>query len=154
MASSLNITSLTRAGMFLIAPESQGFPAVFVCSIPTAGAVPAGAIDTSKGFYLTAFGRRCTHLGCYVLPGIFTGQATELPSRDLVITCRCHFSSFDLAREAMNVQGPATDFLPRVALRAVDDPVTRVELISWVREVSVPYGVPFDGTSGQPPEKP
>ena len=151
MAITVDVSPLTSAGKYLTVPE---LPSVFVCSLPVKGTLSPGSIATKQGFYLTAFSRRCTHLGCNILPDTAIGQAIDLPSPDYVVTCPCHFSAFDLVNRALTVQGPATDFLPRVALRGIDDPLTQVELISWIRDESVPYGVPFEGTSGQPLEKP
>jgi len=150
-----DISALDSAGKYLTA-EASGFP-VFICSLPLRGALPAGAVDTKKGFYLAAYSQTCTHLGCRILPDTIAGQAGNLPSSDFsdfLVTCRCHFSTFDLLNRGMTVQGPATDFLSQVELRGLDDPLTQVELVGWIRMRSVPYGVPFSGTSAQPPEKP
>jgi arsenite oxidase small subunit len=55
---------------------------------------------------IVAYSALCTHMGCPVGYDAATN----------VFQCPCHFSQFDVARDAMLVNGPATQHLPRVAL--------------------------------------
>ncbi len=149
----IDISALNSPGKY-ITFYSGSFPGIFLCSLPVRGVVPTGALDTKKGFYIAAYSLKCTHLGCRIIGDSTPGQAGNLPTSDYLVTCPCHLSTFDLMRRALAVQGPATDFLAQVELRGLDDPLTQLELVGWIRTRSVPYGIPFGKTSKTSPEKP
>jgi Rieske Fe-S protein len=153
----VRVDDLDRAGKYKLNTDAR-FADVFVCRIRHAGAVPDGAVDLTGGECLVAFSRLCTHLGCHVAATPVPGSVGQLPTlpgeQDFssVVLCPCHFSSFELARQGLVILGPATDCLPQIELRRYD--ATQVELVRWMRHPkrSIPYGVPFGGTSNSPPE--
>jgi Rieske Fe-S protein len=67
-----------------------------------------------------------------------------LPAVAAVLTCPCHFSSFALLLMGLTVAGPATDGL---AQRAITGTAANLQLGDWLRDRSVPYGVPFRAQS-------
>jgi arsenite oxidase small subunit len=84
-----------------------------------------GSVAHPDGGFVAAFGIACTHMGCllvheppaagdldYGAPG--AGQ----PERLVCGPCPCHGSSFDLIRAGLVIQGPATQNLPQLAVRA------------------------------------
>jgi nitrite reductase/ring-hydroxylating ferredoxin subunit len=145
----VSVARLDSAGKYILIPDAP-FEDVFLCRLQIPGLVPAGAVPIGKGHAVLAFSRKCTHLGCYLVATLAVG---DLPP-DGLIRCKCHASCFDLTAEGLVVVGPATDWLPQVELRPADEPLTKVELVRWIRDRSVPYGVPFAGTSANPPERP
>jgi len=147
----VNVAPLDRPGKYVF-HHSQTFPDLFVCRLSPTGGRPEGALDLGNGDYLIAFSRVCTHLGCMLLPKVARDAAGNLPSADGLLICPCHQSCFDLTARGLVVIGPATDCLPGVELRAVDQPVTQVKLVRWIRGASTPFGVPYLGTSHIPPE--
>ena len=102
---------------------------------------------------IVAYSNLCTHLSCHLLQrpkDEAVGQVADEYARTGQLVCPCHFSSFDLTKQGLPVNAPATACLPQVELRKVPDSITQVELVGWVRVHSVPYGVSFDRTSNAP----
>lgn len=79
---------------------------------------------------LVAYSKLCTHMGCPV--GLYrTG--------DNVLFCPCHQASFDAARGAQPVFGPATRSLPQLPLGVGEDGIL-VALGDFVEDVGGPVG--------------
>jgi Rieske Fe-S protein len=161
MEAIVDVSKLDVAGKFLVLnePADHGpFTNVFVTRAAYSTGVPVGAIDLGNRECLLAFSRLCTHMGCHLAnvdAGTATGTFRRLSANakfSSVIICPCHATNFDLLQRGLPVIGPATDCLPQVALERVD--TQRVRLTRWMRGHDVPYGVPFAGTSLNPPETP
>lgn len=135
-----------QAGEYRLTKGSTRFPDVLVCRLKSPDTPPPDAVDLGNGEYLVAYSRRCTHLGCSLAPTVDPGPG-RLPLDGTLLRCPCHFSCFDLAQRGLAVAGPATDCLPQVAIRLEGNDA---ELRDWVRRESVPYGVPYEGTSKKP----
>ena len=112
---------------------------------------PPGAVPVSTQNCVIAFSRKCTHMGCYLLPE--SAAETKLPDPSGLVRCPCHSSCFDVLKKGLVAGGPATEWLPIRELRPVLDStglVTRVELLGWCRWGSVGRGVPYGGTDAKP----
>ena len=140
-----------QKGQYRLVPNNIHFPDVFIGRIAFESRLPPGALDLGGGECLIAYSRKCTHLGCALVSS--QPDSGELPLEGTSIRCSCHFSSFDLEKQGLVVLGPATSFLPQVSLEAINEPITKVRLTRWIRENSVLYGVPYEGTSSQPPSE-
>jgi Rieske Fe-S protein len=148
----VDVSSLSEVGKYVVVRDGATFGDVFLCRIHAPARQPRGAVDVGGGQYIVGFSRKCTHMSCYlVADNVPTGTAADLPTKDGLLSCNCHSSCFDLASDGLTVVGPATDALASVELKALDNPVTRVEIVRWQRDRSVPYGVPYGGTSRNPP---
>lgn len=145
------IAGLDQAGHYRLV-SSTTFPDVILCRIRYTGELPVGSVKVADGECVVAFSRLCTHLGCHTapdLPANGVGLLPMAPNEEAftsLVVCPCHFSCFDLGEEGLCVLGPATDCLPQVALRQSSEPKA-VELVGWMIVKSVPYGVPYGGTS-------
>lgn len=140
-------------GKYVMVTNDEVFRDVFVCRVKPLHGAPPGAVNMKDGTYIVGFSRKCSHMSCrLVADNSVVKVADELPTNDGLLSCRCHSSCFDLTNFGLPVIGPATDGIASVELKAVDDPVTQVEVIGWQRIRSMPYGVPYGGTSENPPE--
>ena len=133
---------------------ASGFDA-FLCRFRIEGPLPAEAIKITADEYVIGFGRRCTHMGCRLVSETAVGTSRPLPSVDGLLRCSCHLSCFDLSFSGLVVMGPATDWLPTLQLTPVADPTTgvinSVRIDGWNTTRSVPYGIPYGGTTANPP---
>jgi ubiquinol-cytochrome c reductase iron-sulfur subunit len=68
---------------------------------------------------LVAYSKICTHAGCAVSLYRSPNFAPQSPKRALV--CPCHYSTFDVARGADVIFGPAGRPLPQLPLRVDDE---------------------------------
>lgn len=101
-------------------------------------------LDPSSSEWVVAFSNACTHMGCDVIP---TKKEADLEGGHLAGPCLCHMSTFDLSRGGMTVMGPATEALPQLRLKWADEQtMTMVEVVEWIRDESVPYGLPYGQT--------
>ena len=64
---------------------------------------------------VVAYSNLCTHMGCPI--------TDYEPDHRLLGPCPCHFTTFDLSRDAQVTLGQATQNLPRVLLEVEDDDV-------------------------------
>ena len=55
---------------------------------------------------IVAYSGVCTHMGC----------PTSYDPKTKIFACPCHYSHFDAAADAMLINGPATQHLPRITL--------------------------------------
>ena len=147
----VNVASLDAVGKIMSAPSAD-FPDVFLCRIRYEEELPEGAVEVGPdhpGECIVAFSRVCTHLACYLVEE----SDTELPLYEdgfVMCACKCHLSSFDLAKRGVPINAPATACLPQVRLlrQSADttQPIKTVELSGWMDASSVPYGVPYGNT--------
>lgn len=73
---------------------------------------------------IVAFSNLCTHMGC---------PLTEFQADHGVLgPCPCHFTTFDLARDAQVTLGQATQQLPRVLLTPDGDDIYAVGILRLV----------------------
>jgi len=88
--------------------------------------VPDGVGPNSD---VVAYSSICTHLGCTVTWKAQTG----------VISCPCHFSSFDPARGGIMIVGHATTNLPQVMLQVEDGKLvaTGMRGLIWGRQTNL-----------------
>ncbi len=118
-----------------------------------ADGLPPGAWAVSSDDCVLAFSRRCTHMGCSLLPES-PGADSPLPDAAGLLRCACHSSCFDVAKKGLVVGGPATEWLPIHELRPVLDDttgqVTAMEHVGWCRWGDVERGVPYGGTDAKP----
>jgi Rieske Fe-S protein len=118
-----------------------------------AGGRPPAALPVSGGDCVVAFSRKCTHMGCFLLPEAASG-AMPLPDAGGLVRCPCHSSCFDVTKKGLVIGGPATEWLPLHEIRPVLDSagqVTAVEHIGWNhRWGDVGRGVPYGGTDAKP----
>lgn len=89
------------------------------CDVP-------GAVDLGNSQIAIGFSPVCTHMGCLLVRGMKAGehdlQPFEPESKQLICgPCRCHGTSFDLVKAGLVVLGPATQNLPQLALRRVNE---------------------------------
>lgn len=148
-----DISKLTTPGKYLVVQDNENFRgAVFLCRVRTGSIVPPGAIKVGEGQYVVGFSRKCTHLGCTLVPDPGS-EPGDLPTNDGLLSCRCHSSCFDLTNQGLPVIGPATDCLPAVRLCPTADP-NKVEITGWIQIGGVPYGVPYGETSATAKEAP
>jgi ubiquinol-cytochrome c reductase iron-sulfur subunit len=87
--------------------------------------VPVEELDLPEGREdwapdgLLAYSKICTHAGCAVSLYRSPNFTPVSPKRALV--CPCHYSTFDVARGADVLFGPAGRALPQLPLRVDDD---------------------------------
>ena len=114
---------------------------------------PPGALPVSSGECVIAFSRKCTHMGCFLLPEA-ASAAAPLPDAGGLVRCPCHSSCFDVMKRGLVVGGPATEWLPIHEICPVFDgagQVTAIEPIGWNhRWGDVGRGVPYGGTDTKP----
>lgn len=126
----------------------------FLCRFRIQSHLPAEAVKVSTNEYVVGFGRRCTHMGCRLVAETVAGASQPLPMSDGLLRCACHASCFDLLASGLVVMGPATDWLPTLQLTALPDPksgvITSVRIDGWNSAQSVPYGIPYGGTTAKP----
>lgn len=68
------------------------------------GAKTVGGVGPDED--IVAYSGLCTHMGC----------PTSYDPATKIFACPCHFSHFDAAADAMLINGPATQHLPRLTL--------------------------------------
>jgi Rieske Fe-S protein len=136
-----------------VVDAASGFDA-FLCRFRIQGQMPVEAVKVAPNECVVGFARRCTHMGCRLLTETAAGASRPLPMPDGLLRCACHASCFDLLASGLVVMGPATDWLPALQLTAVPDPktgaITSVRIDGWSTTRSVPYGIPFAGTTAKP----
>jgi len=78
---------------------------------------------------IVAYSSICTHLGC----------AVAWRPETKVLSCPCHFSSFDPARGGLMVMGQATANLPQVILKVKDQDLvaTGIRGLIWGRQTNL-----------------
>jgi ubiquinol-cytochrome c reductase iron-sulfur subunit len=72
---------------------------------------------------ILAFSKICTHAGCAVSLFRYPTFAARSPGPALV--CPCHYSTFDVLRDATPVFGPAHRALPQLPLEIAADGTLR-----------------------------
>lgn len=83
---------------------------------------------------LLGFSSACPHMGCNLVTDQDL-QSTQTKSGHFVCgPCRCHGSTFDLARNGLVVLGPATQNLPRLALEFTDSNEDKVQGTGWISQ--------------------
>ena len=136
-----------------VVDAASGFEA-FLCRFRIKDHIPAEAVKVSPDEYVVGFSRRCTHMGCRLVADTAAGTSRPLPTTDGLLRCACHASCFDLLASGLVVMGPATDWLPTLQLTAIPDPktgaTTSVRIDGWNTTQSVPYGIPYGGTTAKP----
>ena len=140
-----DITELDAPGKYKIVPDSDSFTDLFLCRLESGSKVLDGAFVLPDGQFIVGFSRKCTHMSCYLV----SEQTEESPIKDGLLLCKCHSSCFDLTNRGLPVIGPATDCLASVELKAGGNP-NEVEIIRWIQDKSVPYGIPYGGTTAKP----
>lgn len=150
----LTVTIPSAVNDYLTAIDTaSGFEA-FLCRFRIQDQMPSEAVEVAPNEYVVGFGRRCTHMGCRLLIETAAGASQPLPMSDGLLRCACHASCFDLLASGLVVMGPATDWLPTLKLTAVPDPktgaITSIRIDGWNTTRSVPYGIPFGGTTAKP----
>jgi ubiquinol-cytochrome c reductase iron-sulfur subunit len=68
---------------------------------------------------ILAFSKTCTHAGCAV--SLYRYPLSPQTSAAPALVCPCHFSTFDVARAAKPIFGPASRALPQLPLRIAHD---------------------------------
>ena len=149
---------------FIINTGDDQFGTVFAVRInlePVQGGLeipPASRIDPANPEWLVAFSNICTHMGCALIPA---ANSSRLEDTYLAGPCPCHMTLFDLSRGGMVVVGPATEALPQLSLQLIEPTQKMVRIVDWIRDKSVPYGLPYGRTTqipsirvpGRPPGK-
>lgn len=124
-SSKLTLSEITDKGKSF-SFSGGDFEGAFVVLITNAvpGSIPHP--DSAKG-HLIGFSNICTHLGCGV-------QLNPNSTSEQIITkpCLCHGTSFDLTRQGLVILGQATQNLPQLQLKIVED---EVEAFDWVRNL-------------------
>lgn len=143
-----DISDIKEAGKYKIIPDTASFTDLFLCCLESDSKPPDGAFVLPDGKFIVGFSRKCTHMSCYLVPQ-HSGAVGNLPTDDGLLSCKCHSSCFDLTNRGLPVIGPATDCLASVELKAGNTP-EEVEIVRWIQDKSVPYGVPYGGTSEKP----
>lgn len=93
------VADLTNGAFSAVYPDKDSPVQVLkLGSAVVGGAGPDGDI--------VAYSALCTHMGCPV----------SYDAARQIFQCPCHFSQFDVERDAMMINGPATQHLPRVVL--------------------------------------
>jgi ubiquinol-cytochrome c reductase iron-sulfur subunit len=119
----IRVDSITERSFVTAFPEGAdhaliGSPVVVV-------RVPPNELDLPKGREswapdgLVAYSKICTHAGCAVSLYRSPNFPPKSPKRALV--CPCHYSTFDVARGAEPIFGPAGRALPQLPLRVDDE---------------------------------
>jgi Rieske Fe-S protein len=142
-----------RAGEYLTPQIGRAPGELVICRLRFDRRCPPGAVEVAPEECVVAFSRKCSHMGCYLVPDAPT-VPRPLPGEKGLLRCPCHSSCFDLHARGLVVGGPATDWLAQLELRPVLDPQTskviKVEEGEWIRQGSAGYGVPFGGTAANP----
>jgi ubiquinol-cytochrome c reductase iron-sulfur subunit len=94
-------------------PEQLGSPLVVVRLEPARLELPPGRSDWAPGGIL-AYSKICTHAGCAVT--LYRRPLYEPTSARPALICPCHYSTFDPARGAAVLFGPAGRPLPQLPL--------------------------------------
>ncbi len=144
----IDISDLDKVGKYKIVPESNSFTDLFLCRLESNSKPPEGAVVLADGQFIVGFSRKCTHMSCYLVPQ-HSGTSGNLPTDDGLLSCKCHSSCFDLTNRGLPVIGPATDCLASVELKA-GNTSDEVEIVRWIQDKSVPYGIPYGGTTAKP----
>jgi Rieske Fe-S protein len=140
----VDISSLRTSGEYIVLRDVPTDLDIFLVRID--GAKKTGPLELQKEDGIVAYSRRCTHMSCYLVP-VPSVSPGRLPTADGLLSCKCHFSCFDLKNSGLPVIGPATDCLAQMELKKVDQ--THVELVGWIKTKSVPYGAPYGQTSAK-----
>lgn len=90
-----------------------GSPVVLVRLAPAQLRLPAGRSDWAPGGIL-AFSKICTHAGCAI--ALYRSPLNEPTAPRPALVCPCHYSTFDPARGAKVLFGPAGRPLPQLPL--------------------------------------
>jgi len=145
----MDVSDLDAAGKFRADASADHF----LCRITFEGDLPDGMVAVGDRECIAAFSRLCTHMSCYLVDA----TSGTLPLDDdgrVRCQCACHYSSFDLEKHGLPINAPATACLPQIRLQRVPEnpelPLEGVELAGWMANASVPYGVPYGGTSARP----
>lgn len=146
-----SLTEVSAVGVpFIIDTGDDQFGTVFAVRInrePAQGGLeipPERRIDPANPEWLVAFSNICTHMGCAVLPPT---KRSILEDTYLAGPCPCHMTMFDLSRGGMVIIGPATEALPQLSLKLIEPAQTMVRIDDWIRDKSVPYGLPYGRTT-------
>ena len=111
----VGVDALTFGGVLTVFPEGREPAAddqVALLRVPIEDlSLPDGREDWTPEGYV-AYSKVCTHAGCPV--GLYQ-------SVGLLLLCPCHQATFDVARGARPVFGPAPRELPQLPLRLADD---------------------------------
>jgi ubiquinol-cytochrome c reductase iron-sulfur subunit len=99
-------------------PERFGAPVVVVSVDPAELRPGCGREAWAVGGVL-AFSKTCTHAGCAVAMLRYPLDPDLAPGPALV--CPCHYSAFDVTRDARVIFGPAGRPLPQLPLRRGED---------------------------------
>jgi arsenite oxidase small subunit len=120
---SLSFTTLVDDGRpYKLPSVPPDAPAAFAVRLKTS--IP-GSVPHPDGGFVAAFGNACTHMGCLLLQeppaaGDLDYGAPGAGRPELLVCgpCPCHGTTFDLTRAGLVIQGPATQNLPQLAVRA------------------------------------
>jgi len=113
-----------RASAFLTAfpegadPRLAASPIVIVRIPPDTVDLPPGRGDWAPRGIL-AYSKTCTHAACAV--SLFRDPMDSQTSVGPALVCPCHYSTFDVARGAKPIFGPAARALPQLPLRIAKD---------------------------------
>lgn len=113
------VASEIALGAFLTAfpegadPRLAASPVVVVRIAPDMLDLPSGRADWAPEGIL-AYSKTCTHAACAV--ALFRYPMSPETSAGPALVCPCHYSTFDVARGAKPIFGPATRSLPQLPL--------------------------------------
>ena len=117
-------------------PEQLGAPVVVVRLKPEALDLPAGRESWAPGGIL-AYSKICTHAGCAI--NLYRTPLFPPVEPKPALVCPCHYSTFDPARGAEVIYGPAGRPLPQLPLYvdAEGQPARRRQLLGAGRALLV-----------------
>ncbi|MDA1013173.1 MAG: Rieske 2Fe-2S domain-containing protein [Planctomycetota bacterium] len=128
-----DIREFGRAYCFAEGPFSGGIAVRVRSNWP--GSVP----DPRDTGWLIGFATTCPHMGCSLVSSDECLPDAEQPmtyafsnyGEELVCgPCRCHGTTFDLAKSGLVVLGPSTQNLPQLELRVSPDRLA-LEAVGW-----------------------
>lgn len=119
----VDVMELLPAGQVLTVPQASergetevSAQAIFLrVHVELPSEVEPGLV-LEDGSCVLAYLNVCPHMGCSLVRGEWASLLSYAPgAREITVgPCPCHGSVFDLAREGLMVEGPATDHLPRL----------------------------------------
>jgi ubiquinol-cytochrome c reductase iron-sulfur subunit len=118
------LASEIALGAFLTAfpegadPRAAAAPVVIVRIPPATLDLPAGRRGWAPDGIL-AFSKTCTHAACAV--SLFRYPLSPETSAGPALVCPCHYSTFDVAKGAKPIFGPAARALPQLPLAIAKD---------------------------------
>jgi ubiquinol-cytochrome c reductase iron-sulfur subunit len=118
------VASEIALGAFLTAfpegadPRAAASPIVVVRIPPETLELPSGRTGWAPQGIL-AYSKTCTHAACAV--SLFRYPLSSETSAGPALVCPCHFSTFDVARGAKPIFGPAARSLPQLPLEIAKD---------------------------------